>query len=519
MAVIPFGEYTPDLPSFQNQGITRALNVVPLTSKSYGPFAALKPFSMALPARCQGAFGAKDYSNVGYLFAGDATGLYIWGKSFEDAFFVDGFFLPGFFLQQTSGLHTWVDISGPFGYALGSESVWQFVQFGNYVIACTLGNQMQIYTLGSTDTFSDLSGDAPQATCCAVIRDFVMFGNMVGPDGVLPNQVWWPAINDPTNWPTPGTSAAAAVQSDNQILPEGGAIQGIVGAIGGADGAIFMDDAIYRVTYIGAPAVFQFDKVEKQKGTRIPGSIVNVGSMAFYLGVDGFYAFDGINSIPIGQDRVDRTFYDDFDQSYYYRVVSTVDVLNKQVLWAYPGSDHSDGAPNRILIFNWSTKRWSLVEHEVEYFFRSYTTGYTLEELDQFGTMETLPYSLDSRFWAGGSILLSGFDTDHKIGTFSGDNLEATIDTGEFDAGDGQRAFVSGVRPVSDCDNAEVSLGYRDRLGSAINYTLPSSMGVDGICPQRLSTRYVRASVVIPAAESWTHAQGIEPVVQPDGDR
>ena len=57
-----------------------------------------------------------------------------------------------------------------------------------------------------------------------MVRDFVMFGNLIDDSGVAPNKVRWPAINDPTDFPVIASPDAAAKQSDEQVLPEGGAI-------------------------------------------------------------------------------------------------------------------------------------------------------------------------------------------------------------------------------------------------------------------------------------------------------
>ncbi len=494
--MIPFGEYLPDQPLFQNPGATVALNVVPLTTQSYGPFATLLPYTAAMATRCKGAITAKDVDGDISYFAGIAAAI-----------------------NHLKSDQTWEDYSKSGGYALGAEDFWYFLQYGNRIVAVSNSNPIQTFLLGTDIIFSDLSATAPQAAYASIIRDFLMVGNTYFSGDTVPNMVWWSAIDDPTSWPAVGSTAAIEVQSDNQQLPEGGAVQGIVGSIGGADGAVFMEEAIYRITYVGSPVIFQFDRVEKQHGTRIPGSIVNVGNFAFYLGVDGFYAFDGTNSTPIGAQKVDKSFYKDFDQNNFFNVVSAADVINKQVMWAYPGVGNSNGVPNKMLVYNWITNRWTLVEQEIEYFFRAYTQGYTLDQLDAFGTIDTLPYSLDSRIWAGGTILLSGFDSAHKLGNFAGDNLAATIETADIDSQGGQRVFVSGIRPIVDTSGVTAAVGYRDNLSDPVSYTTPTSPGSDAYCPQRISRRFVRAQVNIAAAASWTHAQGIETIQQPAGER
>ena len=117
--------------------------------------------------------------------------------------------------------------------------------------------------------------------------------------------------------------------------------------------------------------------------------------IVYYLADDGFYAFDGLQSVPIGREKIDRTFWSEVATSYLYRITSAVDPVNKIIYWAYPGPQSSAGAPNRILAFNYDVGRWSRLEQDTEIMVRALATGYTLEQLDAFGTLETLPFSLD----------------------------------------------------------------------------------------------------------------------------
>src|SRR5262249_59916595 len=86
------------------------------------------------------------------------------------------------------------------------------------------------------------------------------------------------------------------------------------------------------------------------------------------------------------------------------------------------------------LIYNWRTERWARATVSCELIFGGVSQqGYTLEQLDPFGTVDTLPYSLDSSFWTGKvSLLLFAFDTGHKSGSFSGPALAPPVETGEF---------------------------------------------------------------------------------------
>jgi hypothetical protein len=496
MAIIPLPEWLPDRPPHLNPGLTVCKNVIPRTHGSYGPFEDLAAYSDALGARCQGAFAARDALGNIQIFAGDATKLRL----------------------LTSASTAFSDVSRTTGgaYATGADDFWRFIQFGPSVIATNHTDEVQSYTIGSSTAFSPLAASAPRARCIAIWRDFVVLGHLL----TNPQRVRWSAIDDPTNWPTVGSAAAAQVQSDQQdLVGEGGWIQGLVGGLGSADGVVIQERALWRATYVGPPLVFTFDLVEGARGTPAPGSIVQLGGVVGYLGEDGFYLFDGQASHPIGGEKIDKTFFADFDQTYASRMCAAVDPINKIFYWAYPAAGNAGGVPNRILAYNWAIERWSQIDVSTEFIFRAGTFGYTADSADGLGyTVDTSPFGPDSRFWAGKSIL-AGFDPGHRLGFFSGPPLAATIETGDLDFGEGRRAFISGIRPIADTGSVAAAAGYRDSQGTMPSYTGATPPAVDGFCPQRIAARFLRARIGIPAGTAWTHLSAYEPRIQPEGRR
>jgi hypothetical protein len=496
MTVIPFAEWTPDQPAFGN-GATVANGVIPKSGGSYGPMSSLSAYSDALTARCQGAFAGRDSDGNVTNFSGDASKLYRMADS------------------------TQTNISRTAGYATTSEASWRFCQYGNRVVATNFADEIQSYVLGSSALFANLAAAAPKARHIAIINPgFLIAGNTYDAvDGNVPNRVWWSEYLDPTSWPTVGTAAAEAAQSDYNDIPTGGWVQAIAGAVGGAAGVVFMETSIYRMDYEGPPTVFRFTEIERGRGTPAPNSVINVGPFAAYLGEDGFYMTDGAQSKAIGNGKIDKTFFADLDQSYFHRISGAADPINKLLFWAYPGSGHSSGNPNKVVIYNWETGRWSNADVDCELIFRALSTGYTLETLDSTGyTLDTLPFSLDSRVWTGGRIILAGFDTSHKLGYFNGSNLAATVETGEFPEAQNVM-YVDGIRPVVDGGTVTASIGYRGTPSASVSYTTATAAGDDGVCPQRIASRYVRSKVSVASGGSWSHAVGIEPRMTQDGER
>lgn len=499
MTILLMPAWLPDQPSHNNPGLITCKNVIARTERSYGPFRDLAEYSNALAARCQGAYAARDSGGNVNIFAGDATTL----------------------KRLSSASPNFEDVSRTAGgaYATGAEEAWRFAQYGDRVIATNFGDDLQSYQFGVSSDFTPLAAAAPKGKYLAIWRDFLVLGHLQG----FAQRVRWPAIDDATNWPTIGSAAAAAVQSDQQdLVGDGGMIQGLAGGLANADGVVFQERALFRVTYVGPPLIFSFDQLEGGRGTPIPGSIAQLGGLVFYIGEDGFYAFDGASSQPIGAEILDKTFFDDLDQTYSARISSAVDPINKIVYWSYPGASNVAGLPNRVLAFNWSLKRWSLIEISSELIFRAGTFGYNLDGAAITGyNVDSSPFGPDSRFWAGGKSILAGFSAAHKLGFFSGNTLAATIETGDLDLGEGQRSFITGLRPIIDTDQVTAGVRYRDTLSanpSDPGLTLKPP-GADGFCPQRISTRFARAQIQVSAGATWTHLSGIEPRAQAEGTR
>tara|TARA_Y100001938_G_C8093722_1_gene436773 strand:- start:441 stop:2255 length:1815 start_codon:yes stop_codon:yes gene_type:complete len=349
----------------------------------------------------------------------------------------------------------------------------------------------------------------------AVVKDFVMMGNIKQDATVHPNRINWSAINDPTSFPTPGTSAAAAVQSDFQDLPVGGEVMAILGAVGGMDGVVMCRSAIYRLSFVGPPTVFNITEIERDRGPFARNSVVNVGPFAFYLGEEGFWSFTGAGSQSIGDQKVDRFFLNDLDQNYIDRVYGAADPTQKMVYWAYPSFGSSDGQPNKVIIYNWAVDRWSTAEVNQEYMFRNLSTEVTLEGLDAFGTVDSIDVSFDSASWIGGLTSLNGFNADKKLCRFTGPSLAAQLETQEI--GGSNRIYVNAIRPYVDGGTVTVKLKHRAAPGDSVTETSENSIDADGQAHFTVSTRYARAQVNVAAGGTWSHAQGVDAEVVADG--
>lgn len=488
--MIPLGEWRPDLPE-QGAHLVDAKNVI-ADASSYRSFPSMAAYSSALNSLCTGALAVKSVGTPSN-FAGTATKLYL-----------------------LSGA-TYNDVSIAANYTGSTEFRWSFATFGKRVIATNFSNNPQSYVIGTSTLFADLT-TAFKARYVGVVRDFVAFAyTSDATNGAMANNVRWSAINDPTDY-----TASVITQSDSQQVNGDGELGDITGFVGGERGVVFFEGGIFLMTYVGAPVVFNFDQIVFGTGCVAPGTIASYGEKIFYLGPDGFYMLGGAQAIPIGNQKIDKWFYSDFDQSMSHLANAVIDPINTLYIIAYPGAGNS-GICNRVIMFNWVTGRWSYASPGnfavlVNSMSQSVDPDAASTETI-YGNPDTGPFadvSLDSRIFIGGKLQLSAIDANHKLAYFNSTALTATLETGETQLFPGKRALVKNVRPmIEGTGTVSVEAGTRDITTATVSYTAPSTVNSYGEANLFAEGRYHRARVTITGG--FYHAYGIDWNAVPKG--
>jgi hypothetical protein len=73
------------------------------------------------------------------------------------------------------------------------------------------------------------------------------------------------------------------------------------------------------------------------------------------------------------------------------------------------------------------------------------------------------------------------------------------------------------VRPLIDGGTATVAVGHRDRLEQPVVWEAAVPANVIGECPQRVTGRYLRFRMSMPAAQEFRHLQGLDIQAIPEG--
>jgi len=408
---ILFDEWLPDQPSV-SKSVQEALNVVPVLN-GYTFINNASNYSAAASENLNNVFAGK-FGGTVTVFAGGATKL--------------------FKLDNTD--LTLDDVSS--GTYSGNNR-WQFVQFGQNMLATNGTQRIQRWTLGSSTAFYQsstfVSGTYTRSsttvtatitghglTAGATYEVDITSGDGTDGDYVISvtdaNTITYTDTNSGT---TSGninviTSAApiakhitvirdfvvgayieagtypnrvqwsdvnspnywdseGASLADFQDLEDGGDITGITG---GEFGIILLENAVVRQSFVGSPNIFQFDTIARGVGCIEAGSVTQYAGVTYFLGADGFYACDGQQVIRIGAEKVNRYFFSNANIGDIDSISASIDPERNVVLWNY--SNVSGG--RSLIIYNYQTQKWSEAETDVDYLSTLSSTGATLDGLD-----------------------------------------------------------------------------------------------------------------------------------------
>ena len=548
MQRIPMGEWLPDQPGLIG-GITVASNCYP-TSTGYAPFPQEADFSAAAAENLTSLVYVKDQSGTAKLYAAGLTKIYsvdsvgaltqAWyqagtyaqsgtttltvtatahgfktgdsaylnftsGTASDGQFTVTKVDADSFTVTTTSATTTGnVQISHTVnGFSTPANNIFRFTKFGSLVIGTNFSQRLQYLDADGGNSFKNISDDAPVAKFITVVRDFVVVAHLQESSVTKPFKVQWSGINDESTWTTSQTT-----QSDYQELADGGHIKGIRG---GEYGLILMEKAIYRMSYIGTPFVFQFDNISRGKGCVAEGSICQYDGLTFFLSDDGFYVCDGQQVVPIGAEKVDRFFFNDADLDL-TTMSAAADPVRKLVIWNYKNKF----AVRKMMVYNVVTKKWSQLDATADYVSDASTASVTLEQLDSVSaSLDALPTPMDSPLYAGGKFFLGGTDGT-KVITFNGLPKTAVLETGDISTGD--MAMVNLAKPQVDNGSATVALASRQLLSENVTYGDDVAADSDNRVSLRGSGRYHRLRVK-PTGDNWKMAVAVDVNVIPMGSR
>lgn len=458
---IEFPAYLPD--QLPGNVLTVAQNVYPAAT-GYRAAKSYQAITDPLPALFRGGASFISSDGTAYLLAGTANGL-----------------------NRLSG-GSWVDLL----VAMSVTGRWQFAQFGDNVVAVNGIETKEVDLVAGTA--STLTG-APNGVGVAIVGPHVVITQADGNDYL----VQWSAFNDHTAW-TP-----AVDQAGFQPMLTGGEVMGIAG---GEYGVILQRFRLVRMMLTGeATAPFTFQEITTNFGCASRGSIAQAGRTVFFLSDRGFMALDDGAAIrPIGNEKFDQTFRDSISPEDYERIWAAVDPKRTLVMWGV------EGVPGTVWVYNWVLDRASTLRFGFNGLFSGFESGLTLEALAVlYPDLDTMPMSLDDPRFNGGDPRFYVVGSDNTVGSLSGPNMAAAVETGWLEPVAPNVARIRGAWPNGDAiEGVRVIVDARQRQGDTQAVRTSGDMQPSGRAPLRASGKSVKVRVEHEAGAEWSYLTGVD---------
>jgi hypothetical protein len=562
MPVLPFPEYRPDVSSFNGSSTETLLNVLP-RSDGYGPMKDVSAFTGVMAAQCRGAFMARKSDGTIRIFAGTSTKLYQ----------LDNTTLTWVDVSLGAGTYSTLSADANWHFAQFNNSV--------IAVQANAAPQVVDVSASSGTAFAALGGSPPQAAYITTVNRFVVLSglnsnpNRIQWSGLNATTTWTSGTtySDYQDLPDGGNIKGVVggefglIVQDNamrrMIFSPGSDIVFQIDRIGKDLGAITADSicetggVVYflsargfvKVGPDGSEVPIGFEKVDRTffeaADITQPQLIQGVSNPATQEIIFTYKETGSVtttfNRALVYNDALNR--WSPLELTGEYLVTLGKPGLTLEALGTI-GSTTITGAANngsgliRITVGStagWSTGdikdiasvggtteangTWTITvisgttfDLQGSTFTNVYTSGGYVA-----GSLDALTVSLDD-FSAATLNELGMFASDHSLGYFSGDTLEATLTTSE-QSGVAKRIFVRGAYPITDAATAYISIGARESLTASASYSSETAINSQGLCPQRVSTRHARAKLRIPAGETWTFASGAEPDFIVEGAR
>jgi hypothetical protein len=410
-------------------------------------------------------------------------------------------------IYELSGTdYSWGDVSGPSApYACPAGDRWSATKYGQLLIVCNLGGPIQYIDIDVGTAFADLPGSPPVARYLATVGEYLALGYLSG----HPNRFMLSGIGDAGFW-TLGQRGC-----DLQDFADGEEIMNIQG---GERGAILSHRTAFTEVALTSGGDYSFTTrvINPSRGVVAPLSVVPIGPGVFcYLAQDGF--FMNVEGTPIGAERVDMWFQDLIDSQYIREVRGFPDPFRKIAWWQF-----QDATGRKYLLgYHWQLDRWCLADSNVSEMGVIATPGITWDGMDAlFPDWDSADVPWDSALLSGGALRFAAFDTNNRLGFFTGLPRAARLVTADVELNPGARSFLQQARVYTDSPTFTLRVVTSDRHGGPrTTGSAVSPYGTTGVCHFRSSGLLHAFQMDIPAGTDWNHVMGLEAVARREGQR
>ena len=560
MPLLEFGAWQPDVTDYEGPNVHNIQNVLP-RGDGYGPFPDFSSFTQALPGVCRGAFYALKSDGSVEIFAGTSTKLYqlnnttfgwtdvsLSGGSYSALssnanwqFAQTGNFV---FATQANAVLQVFDMSSAttFVNALGSPPQAAYISVvGRFlVLSGLLANPYRIQWSGLNNFNASTSWD--NITLQSNFQDLpdggIVRGVAGGEFGII--------FQDQTIRSMSYIVGSAVIFQIERIADQMGLFAPYSIIRSGSTIFFFSNKGFYKIDPGGLPVQIGRERIDRTFLQNI-----DIGNLQLFIGAADpratrvYWAYKslagatGLYDTLLGYDYVLDRFFNISMMGEYLVSVSQSGITLEALDAIAPGvltvtGAASNGGTNLIRLAVTSATlttgqivavsgvagtteangNWTItvidsghIDLQGSTFTHAYSSGGIIG-----GSLDAMILSLDS-YATAVQPQISQFDSSHKLGFFTGGNLQATVQTSEQGTA-GQLIYIDGFRPITDAPDGNIfgSLSWRETQGQSVTTgTEIAANSRTGYINIRREARYQRMQIRIPYGTVWTFASGVEP--------
>jgi hypothetical protein len=132
---------------------------------------------------------------------------------------------------------------------------------------------------------------------------------------------------------------------------------------------IYCSGSVWRMSYVGGNALYDFGKLYDEVGVISPNCVVQVGGLHYVFDRNDIYVHDGASSPrSIADTKVKSFIFDALDYAKAHLCFVTHDARLTEIRFSYPSGDRLTGFPNattgcnRQAVFNYSNGAWTFYD-------------------------------------------------------------------------------------------------------------------------------------------------------------
>lgn len=183
------------------------------------------------------------------------------------------------------------------GGSYTAGTIWHGAQYGDVTIYT---NRADVVQASSSGAFADLAGTPPKARFICAQSLAVALAAYNDGANTYEDGIWISDIGDHTTW-TPASGNEAA---NFRLLQTPGPITGIASFQG--DFLAWKANSLYRISYVGLPAIWTARLVSNTAGAASMGTICVCDDVVVFGGTSGWFVYDGSTVTPIAPNRSPR---------------------------------------------------------------------------------------------------------------------------------------------------------------------------------------------------------------------